>query len=153
MAVPLTVAEVLLIPVPMVNCRLAGACAVMVTVPGILHSALPRLLMETMVMFDELQVRPSVTPSPRLLLLVKFPVAVKPTEVCGLLGAVAFAGATVMLVKVGCSAPHPMSKAPNIAKNARKSRELFIVNKLDGERLKEVVEVRWNSRDAQALWL
>ena len=67
MAEPLTLAEVLFIPVPMVNCRLAGACAVMVTVPGILHSALPRLLMETTVMFEELHERPSATLSVRLL--------------------------------------------------------------------------------------
>ena len=64
--VPVTVAEVLFTPLPTVNCRFAGAEAVMVTVPAILHVASPRLVIETTATFDDDQERPSPTVSRRL---------------------------------------------------------------------------------------
>lgn len=65
-AVPLTVAEVLFTPVPTVSCRLAGADAVMVTVPGILQVASPRLVIDTTATFDDDHDNPSPTTNIRL---------------------------------------------------------------------------------------
>ncbi len=66
MAEPLTVIDVLLTPLPTVNCRLAGAVTVMVAVPGTLHVAIPRLLIDATGMFDDDQERPSASTSMRL---------------------------------------------------------------------------------------
>ena len=66
MAVPLIVIDVLFTPVPTVNCKFAGAEAVMVTAPGALQVAFPRLLMDTRLMLDDCHVRPSLTPSMRV---------------------------------------------------------------------------------------
>ena len=82
-----------------------------VTVPGNLHVASPRLVIDTTATFDDDHETPSPTVSSRLWLLVKFPLALKPTWPCELVGAVALAGVTVMLVMVGWPAPHPMMSA------------------------------------------
>ena len=124
--VPVTVADVLLTPLPTVNCRFAGAEAVMVTVPGALQVARPRLLIETMATFDEDQERPSPTESRRLWLLVKVPLALKPVWPCELVGALAVAGVTVILVIVAWPAPHPTNTAVVMIKVKRTAQNVFI---------------------------
>jgi hypothetical protein len=136
-AVPVTVAPVLFTPVPTVIWRLAGAEAVMVAVPGILQVASPRLLIDATGMFDDDQLRPSPTVSSRLLPLLKLPVALKPVWPCELLGAVALAGVTVMLVMVGWPAPHPINKTKAVVKERRTKRN-FSMKYLEGENLSGV---------------
>lgn len=126
MAVPVTVAAVLFTPVPTVIWTLAGAEAVMVTVPGILQVASPRLVIDTTAIFDDDQLTPSPTVSNRLLPLLKLPVALKPVWPCELLGAVALAGVTVILVMVGWPAPHPINKTEAVIKERRTNRSFSI---------------------------
>jgi len=132
--VPVTVAAVLFTPVPTVICRLAGAEAVMVAVPGILQVASPRLVIDATAMFEDDQLTPSPTVSNRLLPLLKFPVALKPVCPCELLGAVALDGVTVTLVMVGWPAPHPINKTEAVIKERRANRN-FSMKDLDGENL------------------
>jgi hypothetical protein len=133
-AVPVTVADVLFTPLPIVNCRFAGAEAVIVTVPGLRQVARPRLEIDTSVTFDDDQERPSATVSRRLWWLVKVPLALKPTLPCELVAAVAVPGVTVTLTIVGCPAPHPVNTAVVITKVKRATKSLFILG-LEPERL------------------
>jgi len=82
-----------------------------VTVPGNLHVANPRLVIDTAATFEEDHERPSPTVNKRLWLLLKFPVALKPVWPWELDGALALAGVTVMLRMVGWPAPHPRISA------------------------------------------
>jgi hypothetical protein len=75
-AVPLTLGDVLLIPLLTVMFRSAGACAVMVTCPTAIQVALPLSLMVAILVFDDDHVSPSATVSSRLVLLVNVAVAV-----------------------------------------------------------------------------
>jgi hypothetical protein len=104
-AVPVTLGDVLLIPLFTVKFRSAGAVAVIVTCPICLHAALPVSLIEAVVLLELDQVRPSATVRSRLVLLVKVAVAVYCTSEGGVMGEVAVAGETVILVMVGCPAP------------------------------------------------
>jgi hypothetical protein len=80
LAVPLTVADVFWIPLLIVNCKLWGALAVTVTMPGAEQVASP---VEPMVaatlpvlVGEVFQERPSICDSSRLLPFAKFPIAV-----------------------------------------------------------------------------
>lgn len=121
------VAEVLFTPEPMVNCRFCGAETVIFAVPGNLHVAIPRLLIEATGMFDEDHERPSARTNNRLLLSLKFPVAVNPTVPCELLAAVAVEGVTVMLLMVGWPAPHPMIRVATSTKEGRTIDDFFMI--------------------------
>jgi hypothetical protein len=76
--VPRIVVAVFEMPLLTVNCKFSGALAVTVTVPGPKHVASP---VEPMVApaVEVLQDRPSACVSSRLLLSLKFPIAVNPT--------------------------------------------------------------------------
>src|SRR5215469_1780525 len=92
----------------MVSCKFSGALAVMVTVPGVLQLAIPRSLILATAVFELLQLRPSAAVIVRLVLLVKMPVAVNPTEPC--IEAEAVVGVTLSIFKLGCPAPQATDK-------------------------------------------
>jgi hypothetical protein len=79
----------------------SGAMAVMVTVPGARHVAVPFVLIVATVTFELAQVKPSFAARARVVLLLRVPVAAKATWLCGLLVAVAELGATLMLSNLG----------------------------------------------------
>jgi hypothetical protein len=73
-AVPVTLGEVLLMPLLTVNCKSAGAVPVMVTVPGVLQVATPVLeSMLAIVGLDDDHCSPSARPSDWVELLLRVP--------------------------------------------------------------------------------
>ena len=76
---------------------------------------------------------------------MKVPLALKPTWPCELVGALAVAGVTVMLVIVGCPAPHPMNTVVVMNKVKRAVQNCFIWS-LEPETLLRVAELGVKSR-------
>ena len=98
-AVPRIVWAVLSMPLLIVSCKFTGALAVMVTCPLVLQVASPASSMLATPGLELLQLKPSTAVIVRLELLVKIPLAVKPTV--PLLIATAEAGLTLTVFKLG----------------------------------------------------
>ena len=99
-ALPVTVGDVLLMPLFTVICKFCGALAITLTLPAAIQVALPvSPLMVAVALFEVDQLRPSTTVKSRLVLLVKFPVAVNTTS--SLRAALAVFGLTEIVMRFG----------------------------------------------------
>lgn len=111
--------------------RLLGAVAVMVTVPGVRHVAMPLELTVAMAALELAQIRPLLELRARVVLLLILPVAVKATCPWGTLAVAAGFGAIVMARSLGLLLPHPDNMPARETIKTRLLNFMFISGALD----------------------
>jgi len=126
-AVPLTFGDVLLMPLLMVKFSSVGAVAVTTACPTTRQVALPLSLIDAVAFGATDHVKPSATVNSRLVLLLKVAFAVNCTSPPRT-PALACDGETVILVMVGCPAPHAIQPAAATKMQSRCRARCFIVS-------------------------